>query len=38
MGAFFNLIPPTPFSSLEKGEKIILRVALKSPLHYGEGI
>ena len=28
---FFNLIPPTPFSSLEKGEKTIMRVGL-SPL------
>jgi hypothetical protein len=28
---FFNLIPPTPFSSLEKGEKTILGVGL-SPL------
>jgi hypothetical protein len=27
----FNLIPPTPFSSLEKGEKTILWVGL-SPL------
>ncbi len=34
---FLNLIPPTPFSNMEKGEKINMTREKKSPLHLERG-